>query len=76
MEIRSLVFRFHSYIKGNEDAFRPLLINLSKECINENYGVDKPLTFIAGVGDSSFVSIIEDYEHEKVLTGYTFGLKE
>lgn len=72
----SLIMRFHSFIKGNESAFEPLLIALAKECVHTNYGIDKLLAIFAAGDDDEFISIIEKYDPEKIVNGFSFGLEE
>ncbi|MHA2307215.1 MAG: hypothetical protein ACXACU_17690 [Candidatus Hodarchaeales archaeon] len=73
----SLIFRFHSFLEGNEAAFELLLINIAKECVDSNYGVDKPLAFFASDTDSKDItSVLESYNSEKTVTGLSFGLEE
>jgi hypothetical protein len=74
-ERESLIMRFHSFLKGNEKAFEPLLIGLAKECVDTNYGIDKPFAIFAA-GDDEFISVIEKYNPEKIVNGFSFGLEE
>ncbi len=73
----SLIFRFHSILDGHESAFELLLISLAKECVEFNYGVDKPLAFFASDTDSKdIISVLESNNSEKTVTGLSFGLEE
>lgn len=74
-ERESVILRFRAYLDEHEAAFKVLLINIAKECVNTNYGIDKPLaTFVAGT-ESIFISTVEEFKGEKTVSGLHFGLK-
>lgn len=71
-----LILRFHAFRAGNEQAFKPLIIDIAKVCVSNNYGTDKKLGHFIGEDDSEFAAILEEYNPNKVLTGIGFGLDE
>ncbi|MFX0124160.1 MAG: hypothetical protein ACFFAE_11030 [Candidatus Hodarchaeota archaeon] len=71
-----LILRFHAFRGGNEQAYKPLIINIAKVCVSNNYGTDKPLSTFIGERDTEFSTILEEYNPNKVLTGIGFGLDE
>ncbi|MFX0015873.1 MAG: hypothetical protein ACFE98_14895 [Candidatus Hermodarchaeota archaeon] len=75
-EEERLILRFHSYLPENEQAFKPLIIDIAKVCVSNNYGTDKPLSHVISDRDTEFSSILDEYNPTKVLTGIGFGLKD
>ncbi|MFX1283171.1 MAG: hypothetical protein ACFFB5_05925 [Promethearchaeota archaeon] len=75
-EEERLILRFHAFRPGNEQAYKPLIINIAKECVSNNYGTDKPLSTFIGPRDSEFAAILGKYKPNKVLTGIAFGMKD
>ncbi|MFX0185454.1 MAG: hypothetical protein ACFE95_20415 [Candidatus Hodarchaeota archaeon] len=76
VEGKRLILRFHAYLSGNEAAYKPLLIAIAKECVSTGYGTDKSLSTFIGSRDSIFEEILESYNPSKVITGFSFGLKD
>lgn len=75
-EEERLILRFHAYLSGNEQAYKPLIINIAKECVTTGYGTDKLLSVPLGPSDSEFANILEEYNPNKVLAELSFGLKD
>ena len=72
----SLVYRFHSYLPENEQANKPLLIEIAKQCVAASYETKKPLSVFIGPRDTEFASILGEYNPTKKVTGIAFGLEE
>lgn len=75
-EEERLILRFHAFRSGNEQAYKPLIVNLVKECVSNNYATDKPISTFIGSRDSEFATILEEYHPNKVITGIVFGLED
>lgn len=71
-----LILRFQGFRPGNEQAYKPLIIEIAKVCVSNKYGTDKPLSVFIGDRDSEFSTILEAYSPNKVVTGIGFGLDE
>ncbi len=71
-----LILRFHAFRPENEQAYKPLIINIAKVCVTNKYGTDKPLSVFIGERDTEFSTVLEKYNPNKVLTGIGFGLDE
>jgi len=75
-EDESLILRFHSFKKGHEKAYKPLIAGIAKECVSTGYGKDKPLTVFIGRDDGHFAEVLDEYKPNKIVTGYSMGLEE
>ena len=71
-----LILRFHSYLPDNEPAYEPLITEIAKVCVSNNYETDKPLGTFIGDTDTVFAKILDKHNPNKVLTGIGFGLDE
>ncbi|MFX1506557.1 MAG: hypothetical protein ACFFDC_10620 [Promethearchaeota archaeon] len=69
-----LILRFHSFLPNNEAAYEPLIIEIAKVCVSNNYETDKPLSSFIGDTDTEFAKILNKYNPNKVLTGIGFGI--
>ncbi len=73
----TLILRFHSYRKGSEGAYRPLLVEMAKECLKANYGTQFPIsTFVSPSSEEIFATILDDFDPVKTVTGFSFGFEE
>ncbi len=75
-EEESLILRFHSYLPENEQAHKPLIIDIAKQCVAASYGTEKPLSVFIGPRDTEFATILKAYNPSKKVTGIAFGLEE
>ncbi|UCG04164.1 MAG: hypothetical protein JSW11_09290 [Candidatus Heimdallarchaeota archaeon] len=71
-----LILRFHAFRAENEQAYKPLIHDIAKVCVSNNYGTEKPLGVFIGDRDTEFSTILEEYNPNKVVTGIGFGLDE
>ncbi|MFW9905329.1 MAG: hypothetical protein ACFFFH_13395 [Candidatus Thorarchaeota archaeon] len=71
-----LILRFHAYLTDNELAYEPLIIEIAKVCVSNNYETVKPLSVFIGERDTEFGKILDKYNPNKILTGIGFGLDE
>ncbi|MHA2246969.1 MAG: hypothetical protein ACXADY_18645 [Candidatus Hodarchaeales archaeon] len=76
-EKESLILRFHSFLPGNEKAFKLLMVEIAKECTSINYGTDKPLSvFIGRSREEEFATVLNEWTPKKKITGIAFGLED
>lgn len=75
-EEESLILRFHSYLEGNERAYKPLINTIAKECVTTGYCTDKPLSEFIGPRDTEQAGILEEYKPIKEVSSLAFGLKD
>lgn len=70
----SLILRFHSFLKGYEDAYKLLLVEYARECVKANYGLDSSLAIFPGRNDTEFVRVLDEFKANKIPAGLSFGL--
>jgi hypothetical protein len=71
-----MILRFHSFLKGYEQAYPSLLRNVAKMCLKNSYGTDFPISAFHGSDESIFIEQLKKYKPNKALTGYGFGFKD
>ncbi|MHA1974995.1 MAG: hypothetical protein ACTSW1_18540 [Candidatus Hodarchaeales archaeon] len=72
----TIILRFHSYLPGEEVSFENLLIAIAKDCVKDNYGLDKKMSLFPQANENTFIEICEEFSNEKEIAVYTFGLEE
>ncbi|MFW9777601.1 MAG: hypothetical protein ACFFE8_02025 [Candidatus Heimdallarchaeota archaeon] len=71
-----LILRFHGRRPETApSAWKPLLIGVAQECLETNYGTDKPLSVYHGSTDpSEELDFTLSLSPAKEVTGYSFGV--